>query len=215
MSVRILLADDHKILREGLVALLEKQPDLKVLGEAEDGRSAVRMAMEMLPDVVIMDINLPDLNGVEATRQIVKELPEVKVIALSVHSNKHIVKGMLQAGACGYLLKYSSSKELIKAIHSVMNNQIYLSPEITGIVVEEYKSSASDSPSIFSVLTPREREVLQLFAEGKNSREIADSLFLSLKTVGAHRRQIMNKLGVKTLAGLIKYVLQEGAALTS
>ncbi len=215
MSIRILLADDHKILREGLVALLEKQPDLKVLGEAEDGRAAVRMAIEMRPDVVIMDINLPDLNGVEATRHIVKELPEVKVIALSVHSNQHIVKGMLQAGACGYLLKYSSSKELIKAIHSVMENQIYLSPEITGIVVEEYKSSPSGSPSIFSLLTPREREVLQLFAEGKNSREIADSLFLSLKTVGAHRRQIMNKLGVKTLGGLIKYALQEGAALTS
>ncbi len=215
MSIRILLADDHKILREGLVALLERQPDLKVLGEAEDGRAAVRMAMEMLPDVVIMDVNMPDLNGVEATRQIVKELPKIKVIALSVHSNKHLVKGMLQAGALGYLLKYSSSKELIKAIHSVMDNQIYLSPEITGIVVEDYKSSASDGPSIYSVLTPREREVLQLFAEGKNAREIADSLFLSLKTVGAHRRQIMSKLGVKTLAGLVKYALEEGAALTS
>jgi two-component system response regulator NreC len=210
MSIRILLADDHKILREGLVALLEKQPDLKILGEAEDGRSAVRMAIEMLPDVVIMDINMPDLNGVEATRQIMKELPKVKVIALSVHSNKHLVKGMLQAGASGYLLKYSSSEELIKAIHSVRNNQIYLSPKITGIVVEEYKSSASNSPSIFSVLTSREREILQLFAEGKNPREIAESLYLSLKTVGAHRRQIMNKLGVKTLAGLIKYALQEG-----
>ncbi len=215
MSIRILLADDHKILREGLVALLEKQPDLKILGEAEDGRTAVRMVMQMRPDVVIMDINMPDLNGVEATRQIIKELPGVKVIALSVHSNNYIIKGMLQAGASGYLLKYSSSKELINAIHSVMDKQIYLSPEITGIVVDEYKSSTSESPSIFSVLTPREREVLQLFAEGKNSREIADSLFLSLKTVGAHRRQIMQKLGVKTLAGLVKYALEEGAALTS
>ncbi len=215
MSIRILLADDHKILREGLVALLEKQPDLKILGEAEDGRTAVRMVMQMRPDVVIMDINMPDLNGVEATRQIIKELPGVKVIALSVHSNNYLVKGMLQAGASGYLLKYSSSKELINAIHSVMDKQIYLSPEITGIVVDEYKSSTSESPSIFSVLTPREREVLQLFAEGKNSREIADSLFLSLKTVGAHRRQIMQKLGVKTLAGLVKYALEEGAALTS
>ncbi len=215
MSIKILLADDHKILREGLVALLEKQPDLEVLGEAADGRSAVRLAIEMVPDVVIMDINLPDLNGVEATRQIMKELPEVKVIALSVHANQHLVKGMLQAGARGYLLKNSSSRELIKAIHAVTEHQIHLSPEITGIVVEEYKASADGTPAIFSTLTPREREVLQMFAEGKNSREIADSLFLSLKTVGAHRRQIMNKLGVKTLAGLIKFALQEGAALTS
>ncbi len=215
MSIKILLADDHKILREGLVALLEKQTDLKVLGEAEDGRSAVRMVMELLPDVVIMDINLPDLNGVEATRQIIKEHPEIKVIALSVHSNKHLVKGMLQAGASGYLLKYSSSKQLIKAIHAVMDKQIYLSPEITGIVVEEYKSSAADGPSIFSVLTPREREVLQLFAEGKNSGEIAELLFLSAKTIRDHRRQIMSKLGVKTLAGLIKYAIAEGVALTS
>lgn len=210
MSIRILVADDHNIIREGLVSLLEKQPDLNVIGEAEDGRTTLRLARELLPDVVIMDISMPDLNGVEATRQIIKELPMVKVIALSVHSDKHIVKGMLQAGASGYLSKYSASQELIKAIRLVIANQIYLSPEIAGVVVEDYKSSRSNGTSVFTVLTAREREVLQLFAEGKNSRQIAASLYISLKTVEAHRRQIMNKMGFKSLAELIKYALREG-----
>ena len=210
MSIRILVADDHNIIREGVVSLLEKQPDLNVIGEAGDGRTIVRLARELVPDVVIMDISMPDLNGVEATRQIIKELPMVKVIALSVHFDKHIVKGMLQAGASAYMSKYSAAQELIKAIRLVMAHQIYLSPEIAGIVVEDYKSSRSDSASVFTALTAREREVLQLFAEGKNTREIAAALFISLKTVEAHRRQIMDKMGFKSLAELIKYALREG-----
>ncbi|MBM4270606.1 MAG: response regulator transcription factor [Deltaproteobacteria bacterium] len=210
MNVRILVADDHNIIREGLISLLEKQPDMEVVGEAGDGRTTVRLARELLPDAIIMDVTMPDLNGIEATRQIMKDLPMVKVIALSVHSDKHIVKGMLQAGASAYLSKYSASQELIKAVRLVMADKIYLSPEIAGIVVEDYKSSGSDSTSVFTVLTAREREVLQLFAEGKNSRQIAAALYISLKTVEAHRRQIMNKMGFKSLAELIKYALREG-----
>jgi two-component system response regulator NreC len=211
MSVRILLADDHKILREGLIALLERQPGLKVVGEAENGRSALRLAKELSPDVVIMDISMPDLNGIEATRQIVTVVPGAKVIALSMHCDRHFVRGMLKAGASGYLLKHSASQELIKAIQLVLANRVYLSPDITGIVVEDYKKPEKDA-SIFTVLTPREREVLQLFAEGKSPRQIAATLYLSLKTVEAYRRQMMDKLGFKSFADLVKYAIREGLA---
>jgi two-component system response regulator NreC len=211
MSVRILLADDHRILREGLIALLEKQPSLKVVGEAENGRSAVRLARELAPDVVIMDISMPDLNGIEATRQIVAEVPGAKVIALSMHCDRHFVRGMLKAGAAGYLLKHSASQELIKAIQLVLANRVYLSPDITGIVVEDYKKPEKDT-SIFAVLTPREREVLQLFAEGKSPKQIAAALHLGLKTVEAYRRQMMDKLDLKSFAELIKYAIREGLA---
>jgi two-component system response regulator NreC len=209
MNIRVLLADDHRILREGLVALLEKQPGFTVVGEAENGRTAVQLARELLPDVVVMDVCMPDLNGIEATRQIVTEVPGVKVIALSMHSHKHFVKGMLRAGASGYLLKYSASRELVQAIQLAMTDRVYLSPDITGMVVEDYTSPAPDT-SAFAVLTPREQEVLQLFAEGKVPREIAASLNIGLKTVEAYRRQIMDKLGFKSFAHLIKYAIREG-----
>jgi len=209
MSITILLADDHQIMREGLVALLEKQADLKVVGEAEDGRAAVRLAKELHPDVVIMDVSMPDLNGIDATRQILAEVPGVKVVALSVHADRRFVKGIIQAGASAYLLKYSASQELIHAIQLVMGHRIYLSPEIAGVVLEDYKYPEPDT-SVFAVLTLREREVLQLLAEGKSPREIADTLHLGLKTVEAYRRQIMEKLGFKSFADLIKYAIREG-----
>lgn len=209
MNIKVLLADDHRILREGLVVLLDKQPEITVVGEAEDGRATVQLTRKLLPDVVIMDVSMPELNGIEATRQIVTEVPGVKVIALSMHSNKHFVKGMLKAGASGYLLKHSASRELVKAIKVAMTNQIYLSPEIAGVVVEDYKSPAPDT-SAFAKLTPREQEVLQLIAEGKLPREISASLNLSLKTVEAYRRQIMDKLGCKSYADLVKYAIREG-----
>ena len=208
MKVRILVADDHQILREGLVTLLEKA-GMTVVGEAGDGRTALLLAKELKPDMVIIDIAMPELNGIEATRQIVEEVPGVKVIALSMMADKHFVRGMLQAGASGYLLKYCASQELVQAIRAVQSHQVYLSPGVTEMVVEDFKAATGDT-SAFSVLTPREREILQLYAEGKISREIADTLHLSLKTVEAYRRQIMEKMSFKSFADLIKYAIREG-----
>jgi len=211
MSTKILLADDHQIMREGLVALLEQEPGLEVVGQAADGRAAVRLARELSPQVVVMDVTMPDLNGIDATRQILEENRQIKVVALSMHADRRFVKGMLQAGASAYLLKHSASQELIQAIQLVMNNRVYLSPEVAGVVVEDYKAPASDS-SAFAVLTPREREVLQLVAEGKTPRQIAGALHLGLKTVEAYRRQIMEKLGLNSIAELVKYAVREGLA---
>lgn len=208
MSLRILVADDHQILREGLVTILEKA-GLTVVGEAGDGRTTVRLARELKPNMVIIDIAMPELNGIEATRQIVEEVPGVKIIALSMLADKHFVRGMLQAGASGYLLKHCASQELVQAIRAVQNGQVYLSPGITEMVVDDFKSATGDT-SAFSVLTSREREILQLYAEGKISREIADTLHLSLKTVEAYRRQIMEKMNFKSFADLIKYAIREG-----
>jgi two-component system response regulator NreC len=208
MSIKVLVADDHQILREGLVTLLAKA-GMTVVGEAADGRTVVRLARELKPNVVIMDIAMPELNGIEATRQIVADVPGIKIIALSMHADKHFVRGMLQAGASGYLLKHCASQELVQAIRAVMNRQVYLSPGITELVVEDFKSASGDA-SAFSVLSPREREILQLYAEGKISREIAGTLHISLKTVEAYRRQIMEKMDFKSFADLIKYAIREG-----
>ena len=209
MNTKILLADDHQIMREGLIALLERESGLQVVGQAADGRAAVRLARELKPHVVVMDVTMPDLNGIDATRQILEENRQIKVIALSMHADRRFVKGMLQAGASAYLLKHSASQELIKAIKLVMANRVYLSPEVAGVVVEDYKTPAPDT-SVFAVLTPREREVLQLFAEGKTPRQIAATLHLGLKTVEAYRRQIMEKLGFNSFAELVKYAIREG-----
>ena len=208
MSVKVLVADDHQILREGLVTILGKA-GMTVVGEAADGRTVVRLARELKPNVVIMDIAMPELNGIEATRQIAAEVPGVRIIALSMHADRHFVRGMLQAGASGYLLKHCASQELVQAIRAVMNHQVYLSPGITELVVEDFKSATGDA-SAFSVLSPREREILQLYAEGKIPREIAETLHISLKTVEAYRRQIMEKMDFKSFADLIKYAIREG-----
>jgi DNA-binding NarL/FixJ family response regulator len=211
MSIRIIIADDHKIVRDGLRALLEKEPEMEVIAEAEDGRMAVRIARQVAPDVVIMDIGMPDLNGIDATRQIVEEVPGVKVIALSMHSDRRFVAQMFKAGASAYLLKDCAFEELSRAVKAVLANQTYLSPEITGPVMEDYvRHLAKAEVSGFSILTPREREIIQLLAEGKTSRHIASSLHVSIKTVETHRQQIMNKLNVHSVADLIKYAIREG-----
>jgi len=210
MGLRILLVDDHQIVRQGLRTLLEKEPDMEVVAEAEDGRAAVRLAREVSPQVVIMDVAMPDLNGIEATRQIVAESPGIKVIALSMHADRRFVANMLKAGASGYLLKDAAFEELAQAIRTVAANRTYLSPEVSDIVVKDYLKGPQEEASAFSLLTAREREVLQLLAEGKSTREIADCLHVSVKTVETHRQQIMSKLDIRSVAELTKYAIREG-----
>jgi two-component system response regulator NreC len=211
MSIRVLLADDHKITRQGLRSLLEKQQEIEVVAEAENGRSAVRLAAEMAPDVVIMDLTMPDLNGVEATRQILSKSPDIKIVALSMHSDALFVTEMLKSGAAAYLLKDCAFEELTRAIKTVMENKTYLSPSISGVVVEDYIHRLSKSDfSGPDVLSNREREVLQLMAEGNSTKQIAVKLHISVKTVETHRRQIMSKLDIHTVAELTKYAIRKG-----
>ncbi|MCF6289703.1 MAG: response regulator transcription factor [Desulfobacterales bacterium] len=210
MTIRILLADDHKIMRAGLCSLLEKQPDMEVVAEAENGRRAVQMTIEHKPDVVIMDVSMPELNGIEATRQIVAAVPGTRIIALSMYSDKRFVVGMLQAGAAGFLLKDCASQDLARAINAVASGKNYLSPEIAGVMIEDYVHRFAVADATTQVLTAREREVLQLIAEGWATREIAGRLYVSVKTVETHRRKIMKKLDIHSVADLTKYAIREG-----
>lgn len=211
MSITILLADDHKIVRDGLRALLENQPDMKVIAEAENGRTAVQLARQKRPQVVIMDISMPDLNGIEATRQMIRELPDIKVIALSMHSDRRYILRMFRAGAVGFLLKDCAFEELVSAINTAIADQPYVSPSIAGVIIQDFVRSGSQiSSSATDVLTAREREVLQLLAEGWATKEIASHLHLSVKTVETHRRRIMEKLGLHGIAELTKYAIREG-----
>jgi len=211
VTIKVLIADDHQIVREGLRSMLEKEPGIKVVGEAEEGRTTLRLARELTPDVIIMDVAMPDLNGIEATRQIVAEFPAIKVIALSMHDDRRFVLHMIKAGAKGYLLKDSAFKDLAKAIRVVVANKTYLSSEIADIVVKDYlATTASEESSAFYLLSPREREVLQLIAEGKTSNQVAENLHVSIKTVETHRAQLLRKLKVKSVAELTKYAIREG-----
>jgi DNA-binding NarL/FixJ family response regulator len=211
MKIKVLLADDHSMMRGGLRMLLEQHAELSVVGEAEDGRETVRLANKLSPDVVVMDIAMPDMNGIEATRKILADRPGAKVIALSMHSDRHFVSEMLKAGATAYLLKQCAVDELITAIKTVLKNQTYLSPCISGVVVDNFvRNTVKSGPSAFSHLTDREREVLQLMAEGKSSKEIANQLNLSIKTIETHRMKVMEKLNIHTVAELTKYAIREG-----
>jgi DNA-binding NarL/FixJ family response regulator len=211
MSIRLVLADDHRIMREGLRALVERLPGMEVIGEAADGRTAVAMAKDLLPVVVVMDIGLPDLNGIEAARQITSQNPGIKVIALSMHSDGRYVTEMLKAGASGYLLKDSAFEELARAIRAVTAGKIYLSPAVTSTVVRDYLGRHPGARPVLSPsLTAREREVLQLVAEGKSTKEIAGQLQISSKTADTHRQRVMKKLKLHTVAELTKYAIREG-----
>ncbi|HBL23219.1 MAG: response regulator transcription factor [Syntrophorhabdaceae bacterium] len=211
MKIRIVVADDHKIMREGLKALIDKQPDMEVAAEAQDGLTATKLARKLLPHIIIMDIGMPEMNGIDATRQIVSENKDVKIVALSMHSDRRFVLEMLKAGASGYLLKDSAFEELVNAVHTVMDGQPYLSPRITDIIVKEYLYNLPrNEPNVFTILTVREREVLQHLAEGKSTKQIASTLNLSVKTVETHRQQIMDKLEIRTVAELTKYAIREG-----
>uniref|UniRef100_A0A7V6DNI3 Response regulator transcription factor n=1 Tax=Desulfobacca acetoxidans TaxID=60893 RepID=A0A7V6DNI3_9BACT len=211
MAIRIIIADDHQIVRQGLKTLLEREPDMEVVAEAEDGRRTLSLVKEFIPHVVVLDVEMPDLNGIEAARQILTEYPQVKVIALSMYSDRRFVVNMLKAGANGYLLKDCAFEELAQAIRLAVANRIYLSPGVADVVIKDYVNyPASGSQSVFAVLTAREREVLQLLSEGKRTSQIARLLHISVKTVETHRQQIMHKLGMKSVAELTKYAIREG-----
>ncbi len=211
MSIKVLLVDDHAIIREGLRSLLEKQPELEVIADTDDGRRAIELVRELLPNIVVMDISMPGLNGIEATRQIIAEFPDVKVIALSIHSKRRFVADMLSAGATGYILKECLFDELVQAIKAVAAGGRYLSPRITDVVVSDYvKRLSATTESPFEALKTREREVLQLVAEGKSTKQIALDLHVSTKTIEANRRQIREKLNIHSVAELTKYAVREG-----
>ena len=211
MSVKILLADDHRIMREGLRFLIEEQNGMEVVAEAENGRAAVKLTRRLRPDVVVMDINMPDLNGIDASRQIVAEIPGTKIIVFSMHTERQFVVGALKAGVSGYLQKDSAFEELAKAIRTVVANQTYLSPKIAGGVVRGYVEKLMTAESAHpALLTGREREVVQLYAEGRETKQIAKILNLSVKTVETHRRNIMKKLNITSIADLTKFAIREG-----
>jgi DNA-binding NarL/FixJ family response regulator len=211
MCIRVVLADDHKIMREGLCSLLRNDPRIEIAGVAEDGRSAVQLVREQKPDIVVMDVAMPDLNGIEAARRIKAEMPEVRILALSMHSDKRYISSMLQAGASGYLLKDCAFKELVQAIHTVARRQVYLSPSIAGIVTEEYvRQLMTKEGTPAAQLSPKEREVLQLMAEGHSTKQIAATLNLSVKTIETHRQQVKEKLDLHSIAELTKFAIREG-----
>jgi len=211
MAIRILLAEDHGIVRQGLRLLIEKQPDMEVVGEAEDGRKAVELVRQLMPDIVITDITMPNLNGVDATRQIVQSFPQVKVIALSIHSKRAFVTGMLKAGASGYLLKECLFDELVEAVQTVSSGGTYLSPKVAGVVISDYvEHLARNNKMPLDTLTEKGREVLQLIAEGKNTKQIALQLHVSTKAVEAKRRKIMEKLHARSVADLVKIAILGG-----
>jgi DNA-binding NarL/FixJ family response regulator len=211
MPVRILIADDHALLRQGLRLLLERERDYQVVGEAADGHTAVRMAAELKPQVVLMDVRMPELNGVDATRQILSDQPDIKVIALSAQSDQRSTQEMLRAGASGYVVKGNPYDELAAAIKSVITGKVYLSPNVAATVVRGFIGADEMSRSTaYTTLSAREREVLQLTAEGKTAKEIAVAFNVSVKTIETHRRNIMDKIGVDSIAALTRYAIREG-----
>jgi DNA-binding NarL/FixJ family response regulator len=209
--IRLMLVEDHEVVREGLRSLLESRPGFEVVGEAQDGRKAVAMALERKPDVVVMDISLPVLNGIEATRQIVAGDGKVGVVGLSVHAEERIVSELLKAGARGYVPKRCAAQELFDAIVAVNKGRVYISPEVAGAVLSsQNKDGPRPARDAFTHLTPREREVLQLMAEGQSTKRIAATLSLSVPTIHTHRQSLMRKLNLHSVAEITKYAIREG-----
>jgi two-component system response regulator NreC len=208
MSVKIIIADDHKIMRHGLRTLLEKEKGLEVIAEAKNGRETIGLAEQLHPDIIIMDISMDDLNGMDATRHIVAKNWGCRVIALSMHADKRFVAGMFEAGAMGYLLKDCAFDELIQAIRQVMSGRTYLCSMISGVVIRDYILRMRKSEP--QLLSPREKETLQLLAEGSTTKRIAGQLHVSVKTVETHRQHIMEKLNIFSIAELTKYAIKEG-----
>jgi DNA-binding NarL/FixJ family response regulator len=210
-AIRLLLADDHRLFRNGLMALLEKAEGVTVVGAAEEGQETVELVRELKPDVVVMDISMPGLNGVEATRQIKATMPATKVLCLSMHEELRFVDAALEAGAEGYLMKDAEPEEFLRAIQLVEAGEIYLCPRVLDSVMAKYRNQqGSDESSTLPQLSTREREIVQLLAQGKTIKQIAEGLCISVKTVHTHKEHILKKLQIDSLAGLIKYALQEG-----
>ena len=211
MSIKILLAEDQVVMREGLRSLIDQQADMEVIGEADDGKVAVELARKLQPDVIIMDVVMPNMNGIEAARLIKAKMPDVKTIALTVYDNREYVMGMVRAGISGYLLKDCAFDELLRAIQTVVQNKSYLSPDITAVVLdaqadEQTTSGYSDDRV---ALSERDMQIIKLLAEGKSAREIAVKYNLSIKTIEGRRRRIMKKLNIDSLAELVKYAIQK------
>jgi two-component system response regulator NreC len=215
MMIRILLADDHEIFRHGLCGLIEKEPGMHVVGEAESGLTAIKLARKLSPHVIIMDVGMPGLNGIETTQRIKSEIPFIKVIALSMHHESRYIAAMIEAGASGYLVKNCALDDITLAIRAVMSNHVYLSPEVAHEIVKLSMEQPSSHRDFHSILSRREREVLQLLAEGKTARQTADLLNVSVKTVETHRRNVSQKLHIRTIAELTKYAIREGLVITA
>ncbi len=209
-KIKLLIVDDHRIMREGLVSMLRNDPEMEILGEAENGREAVLFARRLKPDVVVMDISMPDMNGMDAARRITSGSDGVKIIALSMYADRRFVIGMAQAGATGYLLKECAFEELARAIRAVAGGQAYFCPEVANVMIEELLEKGRRSRGRSRALSSREREILQLIAEGMPTKEIAQHLNMSVKTAESHRRQIMEKTGMRSVAALTKYAIKEG-----
>jgi two-component system response regulator NreC len=211
-TIRIMLADDHTIVRQGLARLLNDQPDLKVVGQAVNGRAAVDKALELQPDIVIMDIAMPQMNGIEAAKRIRKKLPGTKILILSMYSHEHYIHELLETGVSGYILKDSTGRDIINAIHAAMNDETFLSPSISKVLVDTYRSprKSSSRAERYKQLSNREREVFQMIAEGYTTRQIADTLCVSISTVKSHRAKIMEKLGLDTPVKLVHFAIQLG-----
>ena len=210
MAIKVLIADDHQLFREGLVNLLSSAPEIDVIAEAKDGKEAIEKTKKLNPDVVLIDIGMPQMNGIEATRILKKQQSGLKVIAVSMHSDRQFVKGILEAGADGYLLKNCTYRQLIDAINSVMGGKKYLSEDITEMVIQGYLDPAEEVSNSQDELSERELEILKLYAEGKSTREISEKLFISVKTVGTHKQHIFEKLGLSSNADMVKYAIKEG-----
>jgi len=207
MAIKVLIVDDHQLFREGLANLIGGSGEIEIIAEAENAGQAIKMTSKLNPDVIIMDIGLPEINGIEATKILKKKYPDIKIIALSMHSDKHYIKGMLEAGASGYLLKNSTHNQVMDAVKSVYSGKKYLSSTITEVLIDNYLGK--DEPSgEESKLTQRESEILKMIAEGISTREIAKKLFVSVKTIGTHKQNILEKLNLKSTTDLVKYAIK-------
>lgn len=210
MKIKVLVVDDHQLFREGIVTLLFSTENIEVVAQAEDGMDAIEKAKHYKPDVVLLDITMPRMNGIEATKKLKTLIPEIKIVSLSMHSEKQYVKDVLEAGADGYLLKNCTYRQLTDAIQSVYDGKKYLSEDITGMVISGYLTKSGSEASEYERLSVREKEIFRLYAEGKSTREIGELLFISVKTVNTHKQNILVKLELKTNSDLVKYALKNG-----